>query len=155
MFVFCGGGNRVGAGIARPKKLAPPRIFTGAYRMCPYVRCKIFRIPQGRIPYPPVQSGGYAKRPPLRGGSREAGGGESRVYIRSFGLRQGSLPLPLRGTAPPLAQAPPPPYRGESPSQREASRHVLNQILSIIRVTILVAVFTYSPMLNCLTTSTS
>ena len=29
-----------------------------------------------------------------------------------FGLWQGSLPPPLRGTAPPLAQAPPPPYRG-------------------------------------------
>ena len=29
--------------------------------------------------------------------------------------------LSLRATAPPLAQAPPPPYRGESVSQREAS----------------------------------
>ena len=28
-----------------------------------------------------------------------------------FGLWQGFLPPPLRGTAPPLAQAPPPPYR--------------------------------------------
>ena len=39
-----------------------------------------------------------------------------------FGLWQGSLPPPLRGTAPPLAQAPPPPVSGESVSQREAFR---------------------------------
>ena len=105
--------------------------------MRPYVRGKIFRIPQGRIPYPPLQSGGYAKRPPLRGGSREAGGGESRVYIRSFGLRQGSLPQSA--------------YAASSLTEGAFTSHTL----SIIRVTISVAVFTYSPMLNCLTTSTS
>ena len=36
--------------------------------------------------------------PPLRGGSREAGEGEKCVRARSFGHRQTSLPLPLRGT---------------------------------------------------------
>ena len=51
--------------------------------------------------------------PPLRGGSaRRRWGRELYGCPKYFGLWQGSLPPPLRGTAPPLAQAPPPPYRG-------------------------------------------
>ena len=50
---------------------------------------------------------------PLRGGSaRRRWGRELYGCPKYFGLWQGSLPPPLRGTAPPLAQAPPPPYRG-------------------------------------------
>ena len=52
--------------------------------------------------------------PPLRGDSaRRRWGRELYGCPKYFGLWQGSLPPPLRGTAPPLAQAPPPPpYRG-------------------------------------------
>ena len=50
---------------------------------------------------------------PLCEGAPPAGGGERTVRRpKYFGLWQGSLPPPLRGTAPPLAQAPPLPYRG-------------------------------------------
>ena len=51
--------------------------------------------------------------PPLRGGSaRRRWGRELYGCPKYFGLWQSSLPPPFRGTAPPLAQAPPPPYRG-------------------------------------------
>ena len=51
--------------------------------------------------------------PPLRGGSaRRRWGRELYGCPKYFGLWQGSLPPPLRGTAHPLAQAPSPPYRG-------------------------------------------
>ena len=39
------------------------------------------------------------QRPPLRGGSRAEGGGESPRNSECFGLWQGSLPPPLRGTS--------------------------------------------------------
>ena len=66
--------------------------------------------PSGRIWNPPLQS---PLGPPLRGGSaRRRWGRELYGCPKYFGLWQGSLPPPLRGTAPPLAQAPPPPYRG-------------------------------------------
>ena len=45
--------------------------------------------------------------------------------------------------------------RATSLYTREALKRVLIHTLSIIRVTISVAVLTYSVMLNCLTTSTS
>ena len=95
-----------------------------ALRGCPCTVC----LPQGCGPGMP---GPYAKRPPfdkggqtvekgvltpwppLRGGSaRRRWGRELYGCPKYFGLWQGSLPPPLRGTAPPLAQAPPPPYRG-------------------------------------------
>ena len=66
--------------------------------------------PSGRIWNPPLQS---PLGPPLRGGSaRRRWGRELYGCPKYFGLWQSSLPPPLRGTAPPLAQAPPPPYRG-------------------------------------------
>ena len=66
--------------------------------------------PSGRIWNPPLQS---PLGPPLRGGSaRRRWGRELYGCPKYFGLWQSSLPPPRRGTAPPLAQAPPPPYRG-------------------------------------------
>ena len=60
-----------------------------------------------------VEKGVLTPWPPLRGGSaRRRWGRELYGCPKYFGLWQGSLPPPLRGTAPPLAQAPPPPYRG-------------------------------------------
>ena len=60
-----------------------------------------------------VKKDAFTPWPPLRGGSaRRRWGRELYGYPKYFGLWQGSLPPPLRGTAPPLAQAPPPPYRG-------------------------------------------
>ena len=60
-----------------------------------------------------VEKGVFTPWPPLRGGSaRRRWGRELYGCPKYFGLWQGSLPPPLRGTAPPLAQAPPPPYRG-------------------------------------------
>ena len=60
-----------------------------------------------------VEKGVLIPWPPLRGGSaRRRWGRELYGCPKYFGLWQGSLPPPLRGTAPPLAQAPPPPYRG-------------------------------------------
>ena len=63
--------------------------------------------------------------PPLRGGSaRRRWGRELYGNPKYFGLWQGSLPPPLRGTAPPLAHAPPPPYRGSlSRRGRQVSMH--------------------------------
>ena len=60
-----------------------------------------------------VEKGVLTPWPPLRGGSaRRRWGRELYGCPKYFGLWQGSLPPPLRSTAPPLAQAPPPPYRG-------------------------------------------
>ena len=50
--------------------------------------------------------------PSARGHRPQAVGERTVRRPKYFGLWQGSLPPPLRGTAPPLAQAPPPPYRG-------------------------------------------
>ena len=50
--------------------------------------------------------------PSARGLRPQAVGERTVRRPKYFGLWQGSLPPPLRGTAPPLAQAPPPPYRG-------------------------------------------
>ena len=50
---------------------------------------------------------------PLYEGAPPQAVGERTVRRpKYFGLWQSSLPPPLRGTAHPLAQAPPPPYRG-------------------------------------------
>ena len=66
--------------------------------------------PEGGCKHPSLQALSW---PPLRGGSaRRRWGRELYGCPKYFGLWQGSLPPPLRGTAPPLAQAPPPPYRG-------------------------------------------
>ena len=50
--------------------------------------------------------------PSARGLRPQAVGERTVRRPKYFGLWQSSLPPPLRGTAPPLAQAPPPPYRG-------------------------------------------
>ena len=50
---------------------------------------------------------------PLCEGAPPQAVGERTVrHPKYFGLWQGPLPPPIRGTAPPLAQVPPPPYRG-------------------------------------------
>ena len=46
------------------------------------------------------------------GSARRRWGRELYGCPKYFGLWQSSLPPPLRGTAPPLAQTPPPPYQG-------------------------------------------
>ena len=90
--------------------------------------------PSGRIWNPPLQSplgplcegdspqcGEMSRQrqrgPGPKGSARRRWGRELYGCPKYFGLWQGSLPPPLRGTAPPLAQAPPPPYR-ESLSRR-------------------------------------
>ena len=60
--------------------------------------------------------------PLCEGAPPQAVGRELCGCPKYFGLWQGSLPPPLRGTAPPLAQAPPPPVSGEAVSQREVFR---------------------------------
>ena len=68
---------------------------------------------QSEAPLRGELKGAFTPWPPLRGGSaRRRWGREMYGCPKYFGLWQGSLPPPLRGTAPPLAQAPPPPYRG-------------------------------------------
>ena len=90
----------------RPCPFAAEHTSAGAYRMRPYG----FRLrPKGEN----SAQGTALSWPPLRGGSaRRRWGRELYGCPKYFGLWQGSLPPPLRGTAPPLAQAPPPPYRG-------------------------------------------
>ena len=67
--------------------------------------------------------------PSARGSARRRWGRELYGCPKYFGLWQGSLPPPLRGTAPPLAQAPPPPYRG-SLSRRGRFFDTLKRTLS-------------------------
>ena len=68
--------------------------------------------------------GAFTPWPPLRGGSaRRRWGRELYGCPKYFGLWQGSLPPPLRGTAPLLALCATSPVSGESVSQREAFRH--------------------------------
>ncbi len=50
--------------------------------------------------------------PSGRGLRPQAVGERASRRHEGFGQRRGSLPPALRATAPPLAQAPPPPYRG-------------------------------------------
>ena len=71
------------------------------------------RLSRGHSPRQTVKKDAFTPWPPLRGGSaRRRWGRELYGCPKYFGLWQGSLPPPLRGTVPPLAQAPPPPYRG-------------------------------------------
>ncbi len=69
-----------------------------------------------------VKKGALTPWPPLRGGSaRRRWGRELYGCPKYFGLWQGSLPPPLRGTSPSGASATSP-VSGESVSQREAFR---------------------------------
>ena len=109
----------VGATIGRPRTPAAMASLPGGYGIRPYgvgvdARHRPGRAAAAARPaggqWPPLQS---PLGPPLRGGSaRRRWGRELYGCPKYFGLWQGSLPPPLRGTAPPLAQAPPPPYRG-------------------------------------------
>ena len=61
--------------------------------------------------------------PSGRGLRPQAVGERASRRHEGFGQRRGSLPPALRATAPPLAQAPPPPYRGSlSPRGRFLTR---------------------------------
>ena len=60
---------------------------------------------------------------PSARGSAAGGGGESCTAVQNISGYGKVLSLrPFGAPLPPLAQAPPPPYRGESVSQREAFR---------------------------------
>ena len=82
-----------------------------------------------------VEKGVLTPWPPLRGGSaRRRWGRELYGCPKYFGLWQGSLPPPLRGTAPPLTQAPPPPYRGSLSRRGRFFRHAGGEHCSPVHV---------------------